>query len=220
MAAVTLSRVACSSVCSDLTGRPVAASRRERAMVCSRPSSGMPASLHVIGRRRKSSFLVAAAGPDMAAELAAMQKFKEELRAKLDHSQKEWRRDLELSAQASTAPSGETPAVEGRQLEDLTSENFWDKVKGAGSKVVVVDCYTTWCGPCKVILPQLEQLAAEMKDHVVFYKFNCNKENKTVAQGLGVKVAPTFFIFKNGEQKAMLTGAKLDPLKEAIAAAL
>ena len=56
------------------------------------------------------------------------------------------------------------------------------------------------CGPCKLILPQLVDMAKEMEGRVHIVKFNCNKYNKELGISLGIKVAPTFLLYKNGEQ--------------------
>lgn len=51
---------------------------------------------------------------------------------------------------------------------------------------------------------------------VTFYKFNCSKKNKALGQKLDVKVAPTFFVYKNGEKVGSMTGAKAKELRELI----
>lgn len=52
---------------------------------------------------------------------------------------------------------------------------------------------------------------------VTFYKFNCNKANKELGTKLEIKVAPTFILYKAGEEVKRLTGAKIDPLRAAVA---
>ncbi len=65
-------------------------------------------------------------------------------------------------------------------------------------------CLQPWgfyrCGPCKMILPQLVVMAREMEGRAHIVKFNCNKYNKELGISLGIKVAPTFLLYKNGEQ--------------------
>lgn len=56
------------------------------------------------------------------------------------------------------------------------------------------------CGPCKLILPQLVEMAEELKGRAHIVKFNCNKYNKELGISLGIKVAPTFLLYKGGDQ--------------------
>lgn len=85
--------------------------------------------------------------------------------------------------------SGEHPCVarraHGRRacartqspLTELNQETFYPYLEEAGSTLVVVDFYTDWCGPCKVMLPELYKLQEEMPQ-IKVVKFNCNKANK------------------------------------------
>ena len=59
--------------------------------------------------------------------------------------------------------------------------------------------------------------AQEYKD-VKFVKCNCNKEFKDIGKALGIRVAPTFHLYKQGKQLAVMTGAKVDELRELILA--
>jgi thioredoxin 1 len=49
---------------------------------------------------------------------------------------------------------------------------------------VVLDCYTSWCGPCKLIMPRLVELSEKYSSSVQFYKLNCNQENKVCELGV------------------------------------
>lgn len=51
-----------------------------------------------------------------------------------------------------------------------------------------------------MILPQLVDLAKELQGRAILAKFNCNKYNKELGISLGIKVAPTFLLYKDGEQ--------------------
>ncbi|XP_057515465.1 thioredoxin F-type, chloroplastic-like [Amaranthus tricolor] len=110
----------------------------------------------------------------------------------------------------------------GAQVETLVGkvtqvdkDTFWPIVKAAGDKPVVLDMYTQWCGPCKVMAPKYEKLAEEYLD-VVFLKLDCNQENKPLAKELGIKVVPTFKILKAGNIVEEVTGAKYETLVAAI----
>ncbi|XP_020249361.1 thioredoxin F2, chloroplastic-like [Asparagus officinalis] len=101
------------------------------------------------------------------------------------------------------------------QVTEVNKDTFWPLVKGAGSKVVVLDMYTQWCGPCKVIAPKFQKLSEKYQD-VVFMKLDCNQENKALAKELGIKVVPTFKILKDSKVVKEVTGAKFDDLVFAI----
>lgn len=101
-------------------------------------------------------------------------------------------------------------------IEEIDHTNYYDKIKNAGTPVVLIDFYTTWCGPCKLIYPTLLEMKDDLAGKVTFYKFNCNKANKQIGQVLNIKVAPTFLIYKGEEEHARLTGAKIPPLQEAL----
>ncbi|KAE8800428.1 Thioredoxin F-type, chloroplastic [Hordeum vulgare] len=126
------------------------------------------------------------------------------------------------SGSLETATTGadevETPAaavaVTG-QVTEVCKDTFWPIVKAAGPKLVVLDMYTQWCGPCKVMAPKFQQMSE--KDHdVVFLKLDCNQDNRPLAKELGIRVVPTFKIFKDGKVAKEVTGAKIDELARAI----
>ncbi|KAL6756176.1 thioredoxin-like protein [Haematococcus lacustris] len=114
----------------------------------------------------------------------------------------------ETAGVVTVAPQ-ETPAAEG--LEELNKDTFYAYLETAGSSVVVVDFFTDWCGPCKVIYPELVRLSKKMPD-VKFAKLNCNRANKELGKALGIKVAPTFHVYRNKEKVAEMTGAKVEKL--------
>ncbi|KFG81637.1 hypothetical protein MANI_110952 [Metarhizium anisopliae] len=82
---------------------------------------------------------------------------------------------------------------------------------------VIVDCFATWCGPCKAIAPILEKHSedAVFKDRVHFVKFDVD-ELPAVTQALGVRAMPTFFFFKDGKKVDEMVGANPPALLEAL----
>ncbi|TDI58111.1 MAG: thioredoxin [Alphaproteobacteria bacterium] len=89
--------------------------------------------------------------------------------------------------------------------EVVSDDNFETDVLGA-SQPVVVDFWAEWCGPCKMIGPQLEELSEEMAGKVKFVKLNVD-ENQQTAIKYGVRSIPTLIIFKAGEAVDIKVGA-------------
>ncbi|KAK1441569.1 hypothetical protein QVD17_07570 [Tagetes erecta] len=108
----------------------------------------------------------------------------------------------------------ETEVVVG-VVTEVDKDTFWPIANAAGDKTVVLDMYTQWCGPCKIMAPKFDELAQKYLD-VVFLKLDCNQENKSLAKELGIKVVPTFKILKHGKIVKEVTGAKFDNLVAAM----
>lgn len=149
--------------------------------------------------------------------LQEMQQYRSGLSANLGDKQQQWQDE---ARQTSTADRWRLLAVAGQAgqtaLQELNSKNFKSFLEEAGSTLVVVDFYTDWCGPCKVMLPHLEQLSGELGDTAKVVKFNCNKDNKEMGKELGIKVAPTFHLYKKSNKVAEISGAKIDELRALI----
>lgn len=73
--------------------------------------------------------------------------------------------------------------------------------------VVVMDCTASWCGPCKLVAPLMDQLAEEYSDQVAVVKLDIDN-NKSVAKRFGIKSIPAVLFFKQGEQVDTVIGAK------------
>jgi thioredoxin 1 len=82
----------------------------------------------------------------------------------------------------------------------------------AGGKVVV-DFWAPWCGPCRIIAPVLEQLAAERRD-VTFAKLNVDQNQRTAAQFRAQSI-PLLVFFADGQERGRLVGAHPRPNIEA-----
>lgn len=95
----------------------------------------------------------------------------------------------------------------------VTSKAEYDSAVST-NKVVVVDFYATWCGPCKMISPKLEELS-KTYTNVTFIKVDVD-ELPDVAQIAEVKAMPTFHIFVGGERSAVIVGADYAKLKAAV----
>lgn len=66
------------------------------------------------------------------------------------------------------------------------------------STPTLVDFYATWCGPCKMMSPLLEQVASEMGDETKIIKIDIDKNRDTAAQ-YGIRSVPTLLLFKEGD---------------------
>ena len=72
--------------------------------------------------------------------------------------------------------------------------------------LMVVDFWAPWCGPCRMVGPVIEQLAAEYAGRVAFGKLNVD-ENPKVSGAFGIQSIPTILVFKNGQPVDGLMGA-------------
>ena len=72
--------------------------------------------------------------------------------------------------------------------------------------LTIVDFWATWCGPCRMIAPILEQIAAERAGQVTVAKLDIDTNTKTVVR-YNVRSAPTLMFFKDGKAVAQIIGA-------------
>jgi len=91
------------------------------------------------------------------------------------------------------------------KLTDVTDANFQADVLDADGPVLV-DFWAPWCGPCRVVHPVLEEIAAE-KPELKIVKLNTD-ENPQVAGSFGILSIPTMIVFKGGEVATRLVGAR------------
>lgn len=114
-----------------------------------------------------------------------------------------------LPAATSNAPAGRPQIV--------SDDSFArDVVEASAIAPVLVDAWAEWCGPCRMIAPVLDQLAAESGGRYKIAKLNVDENPRTSAQ-FGIRSIPTMLIFKNGKLVDQIVGAVP---KQAIAARL
>jgi thioredoxin 1 len=86
----------------------------------------------------------------------------------------------------------------------LTDYNFTESVKN--HRVLIVDFWASWCGPCKMVSPVIDQLSAELAGKAVFGKINVD-DNPRVSSAFGIQSIPTIIIFKNAQAIDRIIGA-------------
>ncbi len=87
-------------------------------------------------------------------------------------------------------------------MELLNEKNFQEKISKG---VVVVDFFATWCGPCRMLAPILEDVQEELKDQAHIFKVDVD-ENEKLARSFGIMSIPTIIVFVNGEMKDKRVG--------------
>jgi len=92
------------------------------------------------------------------------------------------------------------------ELSNLTAESFEAEVKN-GKDLVLVDFYATWCGPCKMLAPVLEQVADEVKEKAIIKKLDID-ECLDIAKEFNVMSVPTMILFKDGKEVERIVGLR------------
>ena len=85
----------------------------------------------------------------------------------------------------------------------VTDQTFEQEVLKSGTPVLV-DFWATWCGPCRMVAPVLEEIASE-KDNVRIAKLDVDA-NPITAGRFGVRAIPTMILFKDGKEAQRLVG--------------
>lgn len=93
-------------------------------------------------------------------------------------------------------------------VEHLYESNFEEKI---ASGVVLVDFFATWCGPCKMLSPVIEEIGAECDGSFSVYKVDID-EAEDVVMDLEIMSVPTLIVFKDGEEVQRMIGVQPKPV--------
>ncbi len=104
-----------------------------------------------------------------------------------------------------------------QKVYNLSSEaNASSGLKYLGDKPAIVDFYASWCGPCRMVAPILEELAGEYEGQIVVYKVNTEKE-PDLSAAFGIRSIPSILFIPMSGKPQMLQGAMpKDAFKKAI----
>lgn len=100
-----------------------------------------------------------------------------------------------------------------KECIEISGNNFEERIKG---KIVAVDFWASWCMPCLMMSPVIDELADKFKNKIEFCKVNID-ENQKLAEKYSVMSIPTLVIFKNGKEINRFVGSQsADVLEEKI----
>jgi thioredoxin 2 len=97
-------------------------------------------------------------------------------------------------------------ALPGAPIEITNAADF-DRLIAGASVPIVVDYWAPWCGPCRMVAPELQKVAEHLKGRVLVVKVNTDVLSD-VGQRFGIRSIPTLAVFGGGKELARTTGAR------------
>ncbi|KAF7846062.1 hypothetical protein BT93_L5334 [Corymbia citriodora subsp. variegata] len=116
-------------------------------------------------------------------------------------------RETSTSSQPASKPKGVLTISSASEFKEQC-------LAGSGGKLVVLDCFATWCGPCKMIAPELVKMSNKY-ENASFVKIDVDQV-PDVAGDLGIRAMPTFILFKDGERVDEFVGADARKLEQMV----
>jgi thioredoxin 1 len=104
---------------------------------------------------------------------------------------------------------------QGEVVHATTKEQVHELLHAVKDKIVVVDYFAEWCGPCMKFAPSFSKLAGEYSETAVFVKVNVDQV-PDAAESQEVQSLPTFVLFFNGQRQAECVGASYEKLRSVI----
>lgn len=95
--------------------------------------------------------------------------------------------------------------AENGKLITVTDANFNNEIEG-NTGLTLVDFWATWCGPCRVVAPVIEQLATEFEGHIKVAKLDVDA-NPVTAMRYNIRSIPTILFFRDGKHVDTVVGA-------------
>lgn len=105
-----------------------------------------------------------------------------------------------------------------KEIRSIMADEYEGIIKSGSEKVIIMEFFATWCNPCKMLAPVIEELYNKL-DNIEVYKLDVD-ENSKLADDLDIHSVPTLVIYKGGEIKKVLMGFQPLAVLEKVVAAL
>ena len=97
--------------------------------------------------------------------------------------------------------------MDNSNIIDVNENDFENKVINASdNKLIVVDFWAPWCGPCRMVAPIVDEISKEFEGKIKVFKLNTD-ENPNIASQYGIRSIPTLMVFKGGQKVDTVVGA-------------